>query len=108
MAISRFCIKRLKSPCEIDFYCIWWLKFCNLCMKYAVSQRCSLKSILKNFSKFMDKHKKQSSRGVLPIENTYEFCELFKNTYFVEDIQTAGLETLVPGPLFNKVASRTA
>ena len=33
------------------------------------------------------------------------FCELFKNTYFVEDLQTAGSETPVWGSLFNKVAS---
>ena len=37
-----------------------------------------------------------------------EFCELFKNTYFVEDLQTAGYETLVRGSLFNKVSSLTA
>ena len=33
---------------------------------------------------------------------------LFKNTYFVEDLQTAGSETSVWGSLFNKVASVTA
>ena len=37
-----------------------------------------------------------------------EFCELFKNTYFVEDLRTAGSETPVRGSLFNKVASLTA
>ena len=26
-----------------------------------------------------------------------EFCELFKSSYFVEDLQTAGFETLVQG-----------
>ena len=34
-----------------------------------------------------------------------EFCELFKNTYFVEDLQPAGFETPEQGCLFNKVAS---
>ena len=29
-----------------------------------------------------------------------EFCELFKDTYFVEDLQTAGSETPVRGYLF--------
>ena len=33
---------------------------------------------------------------------------LFKNTYFVEDLQTAGSETSVWESLFNKVASVTA
>ena len=37
-----------------------------------------------------------------------EFCELFKNTYFVEDLQLAGSEAPVLGSLFNKVASLTA
>ena len=37
-----------------------------------------------------------------------EFCELFKNTYFAEDLQTAGYETLVRGSLFNKVSSLMA
>ena len=36
-----------------------------------------------------------------------EFCELFKNTYFVEDLRRAGSETIVRGSLFNKVASLT-
>ena len=34
-----------------------------------------------------------------------EFCKLFKNNYFVEDLQKAGSETPVWGSLFNKVAS---
>ena len=37
-----------------------------------------------------------------------EFCELFKNTYFLEDLQTAGPETPELRYLFNKVASLTA
>ena len=37
-----------------------------------------------------------------------EFCELFKNTYFKEHLRTAGSKTLVPGFLFNKVASLMA
>ena len=28
-------------------------------------------------------------------DNSFEFCELFKNTYFVKDLWTAGSETLV-------------
>ena len=35
-------------------------------------------------------------------------CELFKNTYFKEQLRTAGSETLVQGFLFNKVASLMA
>ena len=37
-----------------------------------------------------------------------EFWELFKNTYIVEDLQTAGSEAPVSGSLLNKVASLTA
>ena len=37
-----------------------------------------------------------------------EFCELFKNTYFVEDLGMARSETLMLWPLFNIVASLTA
>ena len=37
-----------------------------------------------------------------------EFCELFKNTYLTEDLQTAGSETPVRGSVFNKVTSLTA
>ena len=36
------------------------------------------------------------------------FCELFKNTYFVEDLRMAGSETTVLRSLFNKIASLTA
>ena len=37
-----------------------------------------------------------------------EFCKLFKNTYFLEDLQTACSETPVRGSFFKKVASLTA
>ena len=37
-----------------------------------------------------------------------EFCEFFKNTYFVENLRTAGSETPVRRFLFKKVASLTA
>ena len=68
MAISRSCIKRWRSTCEIVFHCIFWLKFCNLYMKLAVSHSCSTnykKGVLKKFSKLLDKLKKQSSGGFL-------------------------------------------
>ena len=45
MAISRSCIKRWRSTCEIVFHCIFWLKFCNLYMKLAVSHSCSTKKV---------------------------------------------------------------
>ena len=52
----------LKSVYETVFYCIWWLKFCNLYMKYRSShQMCSLrKGVLRNFAKFTGKHLCQS------------------------------------------------
>ena len=37
----------------------------------------------------------------------YEFCELLKNTYFVEPLQTAVSETPMRGSVFNKVAILT-
>ena len=37
----------------------------------------------------------------------HELCELFRNTYFVEDLQMAGSETPMLVSLFNKVASPT-
>ena len=37
-----------------------------------------------------------------------EFCELFKNTYFIKDLQTAGSETPVEGSVFDKVESLMA
>ena len=38
----------------------------------------------------------------------YEFCELFKNTYYKEDLGKAGSKTPVRRFLFNKVASLMA
>ena len=37
-----------------------------------------------------------------------EFCKIFKNNYFLEDLQTAYSETLVRGSFLKKVASLTA
>ena len=36
---------------------------------------------------------------------SYEFCELYKNTYFVDHLQMVASETPVQGSLFDKVAS---
>ena len=38
---------------------------------------------------------------------SYEFCELFKNTYFKEHLRAAGSKTLGRRFFFNKVASMT-
>ena len=61
MATSCSFIKYLRSTCEIVFYCVCWLKFCSLYMKKVVSRV----GVLKNFLKFTDNHKKQSTGGVL-------------------------------------------
>ena len=72
MDTSRSGIKCLKSTCEIVFYCIWWLKFCNLYIKQPFPRVVLYKrSVLKNVSKFTDKHKKQSSGGVLSKEKMF-------------------------------------
>ena len=39
---------------------------------------------------------------------SFEFCEFFRGTYVVDDLQTADPKTPVPGSLFNKVASLAA
>ena len=36
-----------------------------------------------------------------------EFCQLFKNIYLIEDLQTVGSETPVRGSFFDKVAGLT-
>ena len=46
---------------------------------------------------------KRDSNIIFP----HEFSELFKSTYFEEDLREAGSETSVRGSLFNKVASLT-
>ena len=113
-------------------------KFTDKHKKQTSIWRCSVKrkDILKNFAKFTEKHfcrsvlfdkvagwkpetfrsshwrcfvkqgilKKVTPKKVFPCE----FCELFKNIYFVEDLQMAGSETPEWGCLFNKVASLTA
>ena len=47
--------------------------------------------------------KRDSNKGVF-----LWYCELFKNTYFEEDLQTAGSETPMRGSLFNKFAGLMA
>ena len=56
MATSRFCKKCLKSTCEIVFYCTWWLKFCDLYMKYAFSHRSPIKDVFQKTSQNSQKH----------------------------------------------------
>ena len=75
MASSRSCIKCLKSTCE-KFFTVscgqnlaTWSSFPEVLYK---------RGALKNFSKFADKHKKQSSRGVLSkdvLKNFAKFTE---------------------------------
>ena len=36
------------------------------------------------------------------------FCELFKNTYFVENLHTVGSDTPMQGSLFSKIARLNA
>ena len=75
------------------------------------------RGVLKNFSKLTGKHKKQSSGGVLSkdlLKNfakftetptqlfSWEFCELFKITYFIEHLRTACSEMPVRGSLFSR------
>ena len=51
---------------------------------------------LTNLSKFTDKHLKRLSGGVLSKDVLNSFAaELFKNTYFLEDLRMAGSESPV-------------
>ena len=71
MATSRSCIKYLKSTYEIVFYCIggWNSETCT--WNSSFPEEPYKRSVLKNFSKFIDKHKKQPSGGVLPKEKMF-------------------------------------
>ena len=53
-------------------------------MKYAVSQRYSIKDTLKLFSKSSDKRKKQSSGGVLSKDVFKKFAKFTEKTTFPE------------------------
>ena len=47
---------------------------------------------------------------IIQDSDTGAFCEsfkLFKNTYFLEDLETTSSEKLIRGSFFNKVASLT-
>ena len=65
-------------------------------MKYAVSQRYSIKDALKLFSKFSDKRKKQSSGGVLSKDVFKKFTEknYFSGVSFLTKLQAGRLQTL--------------
>ena len=139
METTRSCIKCLRSTCEIVSYL--YLVAVILQLLHEISSFPEVlykRDILKNFSKFTEKHKKQPSGGVLSkdvfknfakftekhlcrsllfnkvsgwkpetVRSSHCRCQLFKNTYLVEDLRTAGSETKVRGSFFNKVASMT-
>ena len=68
-------------------------------MKYAVSQRDSIKDALKLFSKFSDKRKKQSSGGVLSKDVFKKFAKFTEKNYFsgvsfLTKLQAGRLQTL--------------
>ena len=51
----------------------------------------------------------QTASSETPLRESFfsEFCELFKKIYFLEDLQTAFSEKPVRGSFFNKVTSLT-
>ena len=75
MATCRSCIKCLKRTCEIVSYCIWWLKFCTCTRNKGLYKR----SVLKNFSKFSDKHKEESSECVQSKDALKNFVKFTEN-----------------------------
>ena len=65
MVASRSYIKCLKSTCEISIVC-WLAEILQLALKIRnFPEVLFKKGVLKNFSKFRDKHIKQLSGGVL-------------------------------------------
>ena len=70
----------------------------------------NLKTLKKNY--FEEDLRTSASKHYLKKETrtqvlSREFCELFKNIYFLEDLQMASSETPVRGSFFNKVANLT-
>ena len=66
MATSRSFIKYLKSTCEKGFLLYLLVEILQLVHKVSSFREVLYKrGVLKNFPKFKDKHKKQSSAGVL-------------------------------------------
>ena len=85
-----FCIKCLRNTCEIVFYCIC----CFVQFVHEISSFVEVHNkggVLKNFSKFTDKHKKQSWGGVLSKDVLKYFVKLYRKTSVLKS-------------LFNKVA----
>ena len=82
LATYRSCIKHLKIIYEIAFYCIWWLKFCNLYMKFSFPEVLYKYGFLRNFSKFTDKHNKQSS-GWVKSKDVFKIFAKFTENNFV-------------------------
>ena len=81
MTTCRSCIKWLKITCEIVFYCICW--FTSAACSHEISSFPEVlykRVVLKNLSKFTDKHKKLSSGGVLSkdvLKNFAKFIEKY-------------------------------
>ena len=120
----------LERICEIVFYCIYWLKSCNLNRKQAVSYGCSMKKMFSKTSQPSQVNTRRSQPEVLCLiaalkyfstftekvtleshflnKFTWEFCEIFKNNHFVEHLQTTDFETPVLESFFNKTTSLTA
>ena len=89
MATSRSCIERLQSICEIFFFCcIYWLKFClQLTHEISFWEVLYRRRVPENFSKFTDKHKKQSSGGVLSkhvLKNYAKFTEIVEVSFLIK------------------------
>ena len=92
MATCRSCVKCLKRTCEIVSYCVCWLKFSNFSTKKGLYKR----DFLKNFSKFSDKHKQQSSGCVQSKDILKNFVKFTDKTPLLESPfkQSCRLETL--------------
>ena len=77
MATSRSCIKWLKNTCEIVFLLYLVVEILQFVHKVSSFPEALYKrGVLKNFSKFSDKYKKQSSGGVLSKDVLKNFAEL--------------------------------
>ena len=72
------------SSFALQFFCTnFATNHSDICSFRSSHQRCSMKKcVLKNFTKFTEKHLRQSLYSNLP--QTSEFCEIFKNSFFRE------------------------
>ena len=90
-------IKCLKSTCKIIFYCIWWLKFCDLYIKQPFPPGALKK-------KYSEKHLK-IHRQIQEVEVAFIRRCSVKGNNVLKNLAKLTAKRLFPSLFFNKVAS---